>query len=123
MNLNEQQLLDQLRNGDRTAQKTLYTKYVGSLAAICSRYVVDPDDVKDVLQESFIKIFTQLDSFTYRGEGSLKAWMGRIVVNMSINFIKTSGRLNLVYDDDVSANIAETEEPDAEECHRECCRR
>lgn len=114
MNLNEQQLLDQLRNGDRTAQKTLYTKYVGSLAAICSRYVVDPDDVKDVLQESFIKIFTQLDSFTYRGEGSLKAWMGRIVVNMSINFIKTSGRLNLVYDDGVSANIAEPEEPDVD---------
>lgn len=114
MNISEQHLLEQLKRGDRTAQKTLYTMYVGSLTAVCSRYIVDKDDVKDVLQDSFVKIFTQINTFTYRGEGSLKAWMARIVVNMSINFIKTSGRLPLVHDDAVSLKLAEEEEPDAE---------
>ncbi len=114
MRISEQHLLEQLKNGDRTAQKTLYTMYVGSLTAICCRYIVDKDDVKDVLQDSFVKIFTQINTFTYRGEGSLKAWMTRIVVNMSLNFIKTSGRLALVRDDTVSLKLSEEEEPDAE---------
>lgn len=114
MNITEQHILSQLKKGDGTAARALYDKYVGSLAAVCSRYVADADDAKDVLQEVFIKVFTQIDSFTYRGEGSLKAWMTRVAVNMSINFLKKSGRLALVRDDQVEARLVADEEPDAD---------
>lgn len=114
MNITEQQLLKNLKEGDKNAPKALYDKFVGSLAAVCSRYIVDDDDVKDVLQESFIKIFTQINTFTFHGEGSLKAWMTRIVVNMSINFIKASGKLNLIRDDGTAMKAADEEEPDAD---------
>lgn len=114
MNITEQQLLKNLKEGDKNASKALYDKFVGSLAAVCSRYIVDDDDVKDVLQESFIKIFTQINTFTFHGEGSLKAWMTRIVVNMSINFIKASGKLNLIRDDGMAMKAADEEEPDAD---------
>lgn len=114
VNITEQQLLKNLKEGDKNAPKALYDKFVGSLAAVCSRYIVDDDDVKDVLQESFIKIFTQINTFTFHGEGSLKAWMTRIVVNMSINFIKASGKLNLIRDDGMAMKAANEEEPDAD---------
>lgn len=114
VNITEQQLLKNLKEGDKNAPKALYDKFVGSLAAVCSRYIVDDDDVKDVLQESFIKIFTQINTFTFHGEGSLKAWMTRIVVNMSINFIKASGKLNLIRDDGTAMKAADEEEPDAD---------
>ena len=114
VNITEQQLLKNLKEGDKNAPKALYDKFVGSLAAVCSRYIVDDDDVKDVLQESFIKIFTQINTFTFHGEGSLKAWMTRIVVNMSINFIKASGKLNLIRDDGTAMKAANEEEPDAD---------
>ena len=82
MEISEQHLLSLLSSGDKTAARALYDKYVGCLTAVCSRYVVDKDDVKDLLQEVFIKIFTQINTFRYRGEGSLKAWMTRVAVNV-----------------------------------------
>lgn len=114
MNVSEQELSQQLRSGNKAAQKALYENYVGSLAAVCSRYIASSDDMKDVLQEAFIKIFTQFDSYTYRGEGSLKAWMTRIVVNLAISFLKSNGRLNTVNDDKAMAKAADEEEPDAD---------
>lgn len=68
--------------------KMLYDRYAGYLTAVCARYIVDDDDVKDILQESFIKIFGSLDRFSWRGAGSLKAWMTRIVVNDSLKFLR-----------------------------------
>lgn len=73
--------------------RRFYERYVGLLTAVCSRYVVDPSDVKDILQESFIKIFDKIDSFDFRGEGSVKAWVSRIVVNNSLKSLRGSGRL------------------------------
>lgn len=77
-----------MRQGDPSAMKTLYCRYVGSLAAVCARYVPDDDEVKDILHDSFIKAFTQFSSFEYRGEGSLKAWLTRIVINRSLSHLK-----------------------------------
>ena len=75
-----------------------YNQYAGYLTAVCSRYVVDTDQVKDILQEAFIKIFDSLDKFEFRGEGSVKAWVRRIVVNDSIRYLKHNCKVSLVYD-------------------------
>lgn len=64
--------------------------YSGYFTAVCSRYIINEQDVKDVLQESFIKIFTKIETFTYKGEGSLKAWCSRIVVNESLMFLRAA---------------------------------
>ena len=66
------------------------------------------------MQEVFIKVFTQIASFTFRGEGSLKAWLMRITVNTSLTYLKNAGRLSVVRDDTQVADIVEDEEPDAE---------
>ena len=85
----EQTLIDLVRRGDRTAMRLMYSKYIGHLTAVCSRYVSDDEDVKDVLQDSFIKIFDSLSDFVYRGDGSLKAWVTRIVINESLRLIRS----------------------------------
>lgn len=89
----EKELLLLVRSGDASAKRRFYDRYVGYLTAVCSRYVVNPSDVKDVLQDSFIKIFNSLDRFEYRGEGSIRAWVSRIVVNDSLKSLRNSGRL------------------------------
>ena len=68
--------------------RMLYDRYAGYLTAVCGRYVPDDEEVKDILQEAFIKVFQTLDRFEYRGEGSLKAWLTRIVVNDSLKFLR-----------------------------------
>ena len=82
--------------GDRTAAKSIYEAHIGYLTAVCARYVTDDEDVRDILQESFVKIFRTLGRFKYRGKGSLRAWMTRIVVNDSLKFLRDSGRNNMV---------------------------
>ena len=74
----ERTILRLFKNNTPQAMSILYDEYAGWLTAVCSRYVVNEEDRKDVLQESFIKIFTRINAFEYRGKGSLKAWMSRI---------------------------------------------
>ncbi|SDZ74103.1 RNA polymerase sigma-70 factor, ECF subfamily [Porphyromonadaceae bacterium KH3R12] len=93
---NEQELLKKILSGDIIAMKEFYNNYSGYLTTVCSRYISNADDVKDVLQESFIKIFKSIANFKYKGVGSLKAWSSRIVVNESLKFLKKNERLNII---------------------------
>jgi RNA polymerase sigma-70 factor (ECF subfamily) len=93
--------VQQVRRQDKTAMKMLYDRYVGYLTAVCARYIQDDDDVKDILQEAFIKVFKSMDRFSWRGNGSLKAWLTRIVVNDSLKALRRKKPLSL------SATLAE----------------
>lgn len=104
----EERWLRKALGGDNTAIEWLYRRHVRYLSALCSRYIPDDEDIKDVLQESFIKIFTSLNSFTYRGEGSLKAWMARITLNETIKFVRRKNRLALSYIEDADMDIADS---------------
>lgn len=87
-NENERSLAERAKSGDRIAMKQIYDCYANYLAATCSRFLPDKAEMKDVLQDSFIKIFSSLDKFTFRGEGSLKAWMRQVVVNESLKVLR-----------------------------------
>lgn len=50
------------------------------------RIVGDPDDAEDVMQEAFLKAFGKLK--TYRGEVSFGAWLKRIVINKSLDYLR-----------------------------------
>ena len=76
--------------------RMVYDKYIEYLSAVCARYVVEEDDRKDVLQDTFIKVFTTINRFEYRGEGSLKAWMMKIAVNEALRFLQKNVAANRV---------------------------
>ncbi len=88
----EKQLILNMQQGDHKAMKIAYDRYAGYLTAVCSRYVLDPEDVRDILQDSFIKIFTHIGQYEFRENASLKSWMTRIVVNESLKFLQKSSR-------------------------------
>lgn len=95
MQIREQELIKSSIRGDTDARRALYDRYVQYLSAVCSRYITGRDDVKDILQEAFIKIFRSLDGFEWRGEGSLKSWMTRIVVNECLKFLRDNRKQNI----------------------------
>ena len=84
----EQHIIKLFRRGDASAMDMLYAEYADYLTAVCARYIQDDDELKDVLQESFIKIFSKIGEFNYRGNGSLRAWITRIVINESLLTIR-----------------------------------
>lgn len=104
--LSERDLAALVGNGDYRGQRELYDRYAGQLTAVARRYLGDDDEVKDVLQDAFISIYQKFGTFHYRGEGSLRAWMTRIVVNGALQQLRREKRL-------VSADAlpAESEEP------------
>ncbi len=108
----EQQLVNDVRRGDNTAVKKLYDTWSGYLFALCTRYITDKDTAEDILQESFIKILSSIDSFTWKGEGSLKAWISRITVNESLQYLRKQKKLNFVeYSDALPDKSDDAEEP------------
>lgn len=96
--LSERELVRLVRSGDPSGMRYLYERYVGYLTAVCSRYLSDRATVKDVLQDAFVSVFTHIRDFEYRGEGSLRAWLSRIVANGALKQLRGSGRLNFVED-------------------------
>ncbi|MBQ8888853.1 MAG: RNA polymerase sigma factor [Bacteroidaceae bacterium] len=114
----EQHMLSLFKKGDTQAINKLYTEYADYLTGVCARYISDEESLKDVLQESFIKIFTKINQFEYRGEGSLKAWMTSIAVNEALSHLRSTKELNIpLYDSDL-ADFPD-EEPDVEDIDTE----
>lgn len=111
----EERWLRKALDGDNTATEWIYRRHVRYLSALCSRYITEDEDIKDVLQESFIKIFTSLDSFNYRGEGSLKAWMAKITLNETLKFVRNNSRLPIDSIDDKDMNIADGDSMETED--------
>ena len=111
----EKRWLRKALDGDNTATEWIYRRHVRYLSALCSRYITEDEDIKDVLQESFIKIFTSLDSFKYRGEGALKAWMAKITLNETLKFVRNNSRLPIDSIDDKDTNIADGDSMETED--------
>ena len=92
----EERLAERLRSGDSSAMREFYSLYSGHLAKICARYIADGEDVKDVFQDSLIRIFSRIKDFTYRGPGSLLAWATKLTVNESLKFLQERKRHELI---------------------------
>lgn len=89
----EQDIAALIRKDKKSATKEIYGVYAGYVAGICARYLSSDDDIKDVAQDSFVKIFVSISSFNYSGAGSLTAWIGRLTVNCALNYLRDNNRL------------------------------
>lgn len=67
---------------DIKAKKMLYDLFAGKMFMVCMRYADNREDAEDILQDSFIKIFDNINKF--RNDGSLEGWVKRIVANTAI---------------------------------------
>ena len=74
-----------LKNNAAT-QEDLYSRYSPRMLGVCYRFAKNREDAEDMLQEGFIKVFTQMHQ--YRNEGALEGWIRRIMVHTCINFLK-----------------------------------
>lgn len=86
--ISEEELSLQCQRGDMQARRTLYERYDGGLMAICLRYIGDRETAEDVLHDGFLRIFQSIKQFSYQGEGSLKAWLSRVMVNEALGYLR-----------------------------------
>jgi RNA polymerase sigma factor (sigma-70 family) len=115
--IDESSLISNCLHNKEWAQKELYDKYNADLYIICRRYATDNNEAKDILQEGFIRIFTNLKQ--YRGEGSLVGWMKRVVITTALNYIKKHRKEILKEIDNTYESHTSTENIEASISHKE----
>lgn len=96
----EREMISNCKKFDPRAQKRLYDRYSPVLRGVCSRYCRDAEEVKDILQEGFLKIFTKIDQ--YSGEGNFEGWMKTIVINTALEFYRKNTRQHIVHVEDMA---------------------
>lgn len=69
--------------GDRASQKALYDRYCRKMMPICQRYAKSDQEAEDILQEGFVKVFSNISKF--RAEAQLATWITRIIINTALN--------------------------------------
>ncbi len=82
-----------MKNRDSEALEELYQLYAPVLLSVSIRYTANKQDAEDIVHDAFIKILKNIEKFNLRFEGAFEAWMKRITVNTSINFLRTKSKL------------------------------
>src|SRR3954465_10825257 len=90
--MTEEAILQGCLKNNAAAQKALYLKYSAKMLVVCYRYAHKREDAEDMLQEGFIKVFSQIHTFESRG--ALEGWIRRIIVHTCINNLKKNKRFN-----------------------------
>ncbi|RZK01825.1 MAG: sigma-70 family RNA polymerase sigma factor [Flavobacterium sp.] len=91
-----EKLISGCKRSDRESQKEFYRFFYGYAMAICFRYCPNQEDAMEVVNDGFLKIFRGLDSFTPQygnTEVSIKAWIKRIMVNVSIDHCRKHAKM------------------------------
>ena len=99
-------IVEQCQAGNRQAQFELYRQYSKAMYNVCLRMVRDELEAEDLLQNSFVEVFTKLH--TFRFQSSVGAWIKRIVINNCINFLKRKK----MYFEELEDGIISSIEPD-----------
>ena len=87
--LTDQALVERVQQGDKKAFNLLVSRYQNRVAGLLTRYV-SPNDIPDVVQESFIKAYRSIGAF--RGDSAFYTWLYRIAVNTAKNYLTAQGR-------------------------------
>ena len=82
---------------DRKCQKMLYKAFYGFAMGICLRYAGNRDEAAEVMNQGFFKVFTHIES--YDTTRPFKAWLGKIMMNASIDFYRAN--LKMAYTEDL----------------------
>ena len=90
--MTEEALLQGCLKNNAVAQRELYERYSPKMMAVCYRYAHSREDAEDMLQEGFIKVFSQIHSFENRG--AFEGWIRRIIVHTCINILKKNKKFS-----------------------------
>ena len=80
------QLVQGAQRGDPRCEEALYRRYSVTMFRVCLRYATNRQEAEDMLQEGFMRVFTDLKD--YRGEGSLEGWIRRVVIRAALRGLR-----------------------------------
>jgi RNA polymerase sigma factor (sigma-70 family) len=86
--MNVSELIREAKNGSAAAQKCLFDLLSDKMMLVCRRYVKTYEDAEEILLDGFYKFFKNLSLFGYHGDGSVYAWLKKIMINECLMFLR-----------------------------------
>jgi RNA polymerase sigma factor (sigma-70 family) len=96
----EAQLVIELNAGQTKALEKLYQDYSAALLGIIMKIIKQEDVAEDVLQETFVKIWTAIGQYD-PAKGRLFTWMARMAKNKAIDHLRSRGEINSQRNEDI----------------------
>lgn len=96
--MNETELIRQVKNGNAGAFRYLVASYQNLVAHIVGRVIQCQEDLEDVCQEVFLKVFKNIERF--KGDSKLSTWIASIAYNASLDYLKKYRKSELNFTDD-----------------------
>lgn len=90
LTMKDGELIKQVRNGNKNAFRFVVSKHQGLVLHVVGRMVGQQDEVEDICQEVFIKVFKTIKNF--RGDAKLSTWIAKIAYNTAITHIRKQQR-------------------------------
>ncbi len=95
--MNESELIRQVQNGNSNAFRYLVARYQKLIVHIIGRIIQNQEDLEDVCQEVFIKVFRNINRF--KGDAKLSTWLASIAYNTSLDYLKKYRKKELDFTD------------------------
>jgi RNA polymerase sigma-70 factor (ECF subfamily) len=106
--MSDAELVQQILNGNSNAFRFLVAKHQRLVLHVVGRIVQRQEDVEDICQEVFMKVYSKIGKF--RGDAKLSTWIARIAYNTSISHLRKEDRAELSYDERPALVAGETDE-------------
>lgn len=104
----EEQLVKSCLKGNATAQRALYEHFKVPMFRLCLRYAKDRPEAEDLLQDGFIRVFSDL--YQYKFNGALGGWIRRVMVNVALQHIRKNKKMSNIVELETVADDYQTDE-------------
>jgi len=84
----EEEIIAGCRQKNRALQEHLYKTYYSMFLKVCARYAKSMQDAEQLLNDGFLKVFSQIDKFN--NTGSFGGWMQRIMINTCLDYLRST---------------------------------
>jgi RNA polymerase sigma-70 factor (ECF subfamily) len=88
------------KSGDMSALETIYSTYIDASYSLSYRMTFNSQLSEDIVQDAFVKVLKNISTFDFKG--SLAGWVRKIIVNESINSMKSSHQINILLDNEIA---------------------
>jgi RNA polymerase sigma-70 factor (ECF subfamily) len=95
-------LIEQAKGGDHQAFRKIVEAHQGFAYAVAYRFVGNRNEAEDITQEAFIKLWKNIGK--YRPEIKLTTWLYKIIMNLCLDFLKSSQRKQQLKTEDAESN-------------------
>jgi RNA polymerase sigma-70 factor (ECF subfamily) len=86
------QLVGLVLAGDETAFENIFDRYKRLVASVAARYFRRPEQIEEIIQISFTKVYLELANFNGRHDFSMASWIGRIAANACLDILRSQKR-------------------------------